>query len=105
VVTARHIAEATDRVGRGHLWRTAEMMLRGSGGGRPGRLYVEVLVGRGDGAFARKEHLRPLPLRRVVEELQARGATVVARGHARQGGREDGAARHRVGRLVVEWQR
>jgi hypothetical protein len=108
VVTARHVAEATDRVGRGHLWRTAEMMLRGSGSDRPSRLYLEVLTGRGDGVFAREQHLRPLPLRRVIAELQERGATVVARSHSWQGtegGPEDGAARHRVGRLVVEWQR
>jgi hypothetical protein len=101
VVTARHIAEATDRVGRGHLWRTAEMMLRGGGGERPGRLYLEVLVGRGAGAFAREQHLRPLPLRRVVGELLERGATIVGRSQTRQGG-ENG---YRVGRLVVEWQR
>jgi hypothetical protein len=87
------------------------MMLRGGGdGGAPGRLYLEVLAGRGDGTFAREQHLRPLPLRRVVEELEARGATVVARSHVREGragGRATGAARggHRVGRLVVEWQR
>lgn len=101
VVTARHVAEATDRVGRAHLWRTCEMML---GGG--GRLYVEVLVGpRGGGdAFARREHLRPLRLGVVVAELERRGATIVSRRHAHEAG-PDGATGHRIGRVVVEWRR
>jgi hypothetical protein len=100
VVTARNVAEATDRVGRAHLWRVCEMML---GGG--GRLYVELLVGRrGSGeAYARREHLRPMLLGSVVAELQQRGATVVSRRHAHESG-PDGTG-HRIGRLVVEWRR
>ncbi len=99
VVTARNIAEATDRVGRGHLWRLCEMALRGGG-----RLYLEFLVSRrrdGD-PFARREHLRPLPLRQVVAELEARGATVLHRRHAHESG-PDATVGHRIGRLVVEW--
>ncbi len=100
VVTVRNVAEATDRVGRGHLWRACEMMLR-----EGGRLYLEVLVGRAasDG-FAREQHLRPLALPRVVAELEARGAHVVARRQAwvSSPGRRAG---HRIGRLVVQWQR
>ncbi|NUS51447.1 MAG: methyltransferase domain-containing protein, partial [Nocardioidaceae bacterium] len=73
VVTVRHVAEATDRPSRERMWRACEMLLRGGG-----RLYVEVLVGRGKGdPFARREHLRTLPLRLVVQELKARGARVV----------------------------
>ncbi len=102
VVTARHVAEATDRVGRGHLWRLCEMIL-GPGGGR---LYVELLVGpRGGGdMFARSEHLRPLALSTALAELQDRGATVVSRRHAHESG-PDGTPGHRIGRLVVEWRR
>jgi SAM-dependent methyltransferase len=100
VVTARNVAEATDRVGRAHLWRVCEMMLRGGG-----RLYLELLVGRqldGD-AFARREHLRPLPLARVARDLQDRGATIVSRRQVHEPG--PGTRGHRIGRLVVEWQR
>jgi hypothetical protein len=101
VVTARHIAEATDKVGRGYLWRACEMMLRGHGG----RLYVEFVTDRGeDDAFTRSNHLRTLSVRRVVDELEARGATVVSRTMNRQ--ESPGVTTgHRTGRLVVEWQR
>jgi hypothetical protein len=100
VVTARNIAEATDRVGRGHLWRVCEMMLRGGG-----RLYLEHVVDRGEGdPFTRVEHLRALPLRVVVRELKERGATVVAR-EVVDVESPGVPAGHRIGRLVVEWQR
>jgi SAM-dependent methyltransferase len=99
VVTVRNVAEATDRVGRGHLWRVCEMIL---GGG--GRLYLELLVGRPGGSFARQEHLRPLPLGVVAAELQGRGATVVSRRYAHGSGPEGGTG-HRIGRMVVEWRR
>jgi SAM-dependent methyltransferase len=100
VVTARHVAEATDRVGRGHLWRVCEMMLAGGG-----RLYLEVLRDRrrdGD-QLARLEHLHPVPGRRIVGELRQRGATIVARKHLVESG--PGSAGHRIGRWVVEWRR
>jgi hypothetical protein len=103
VLTARNIAEATDSVGRNYLWRACEMMLRGGG-----RLYLEFLVGRGEGdSFARRNHLRTLPVALVTEEIAARGGTVVstklrrvkspeARPEVRRG--------HRICRMVVEWQ-
>jgi SAM-dependent methyltransferase len=97
VVTARHVADATDGVGRAHLWRLCDMMLRGGG-----RLYLEVLTARGDDTFARDERLRTLSLRAVVRELEDRGATVVGRRHVKQGTAQ---GQHRIGRLVVEWQR
>jgi hypothetical protein len=98
VVTARHIADATDRVGRAHLWRACDMMLRGGG-----RLYVEVLTARGtEDSFAREQHLRPVPMRRVLEELEGRGATVLSRRQTRVSPNRAG---HRIGRLVVEWRR
>ncbi len=99
VVTVRHVAEATDRVGRAHLWRACEMLLRDGG-----RLYLEVLVGPGDDGFAREQHLRPLALSRVVGELQARGATVRSRRQSRVSG-PDHRSGHRIGRLVAEWRR
>jgi hypothetical protein len=100
VVTARNIADATDRVGRGYLWRACEMMLRGGG-----RLYLEFLLDRGhEDPFARRNHLHRLPMRGVVDEIEARGGTVVRRGTRRElsPGTSTG---HRIGRLVVEWQR
>ncbi len=100
VVTARHVADATDRVGRANLWRLCEMALRDGG-----RLYLEVLTGRGgDDPFAAEHHLRPQPLGRVVAEIEGRGGTVVARRQTRTR-RQDGSAGHRTGRLVVEWRR
>ena len=109
MVTARHVADATDKVGRGYLWRACEMMLRGGG-----RLYLEILLGRGaDDPFARDEHLHVLAMRRVVDELEARGAVVVhrhrlrPRRHLQKPKQEspDASPGHRIGRLVVEWQR
>jgi SAM-dependent methyltransferase len=102
VVTARHVADATDRVGRRNLWRLCEMALAGDGG----RLYLEFLVSRrhaGD-PFARREHLRPLVLARVVDDLESHGATVVGKRHAHESGSDDESG-HRIGRLVVEWRR
>ena len=98
VLTARNIAEATDRVGRAHLWRACEMMLRDGG-----RLYLEFLVRRGMGdTFARKNHLRTLPVDLVVAELEARGATIVSRKVKKL---SEAAGGRRIGRLVVEWHR
>jgi SAM-dependent methyltransferase len=98
VVTARHVADATDKVGRTNLWRISEMALRGGG-----RLYVEVLCGGGRrDELARREHLRPLALGRVAEELEGRGARVVSRKHRQESG--PGGKGHRIGRLVVEWR-
>ena len=100
VITARHIADATDNVGRGYLWRTCEMMLRGGG-----RLYLEFLVRRGMGdGFARKNHLRTLPVDLVVAELEGRGATIVSRKVKQEEGGPTSGGR-RIGRLVVEWHR
>ena len=107
VLTARNIADATDKVGRAYLWRACEMMLRGSGEG--GRLYVEFAVTRGeDDPFTRANHLRTLSVGLVVKELQARGATVVHREVATDDSAEQSpevTTGHRTGRLVVEWQR
>ncbi len=100
VVLARHVADATNEVGRTNLWRACEMMLRGGG-----RLYLEVLVARGhEDRFAQRNHVRPVRLGAVVRELQARGATVVSRDVVRAEG-PDNDKKHRTGRLVVEWQR
>jgi hypothetical protein len=101
VVTARHVADATDKVGRRYLWRACEMMTRGP---QPGRLYLQVLTGRGQqGAVAREEHLRPQPMGRLVEDIENSGGTVVwqRRTSERVPGAED---TRRIGRLVVEWR-
>ena len=96
VVSARHLADATDRVGRANLWRAADMMLRDGG-----RLYLEFLNTRGeDDSFARQNNLRPLYVDLVEDELRARGATIVWRKVNR-----DGETSRRICRMVVEWQR
>lgn len=95
VVTARHVAEATDKVGRRNLWRAAGLMVRAGG-----RFYLEFLVERGEGDdFARQHHLRTLPVRLVERELAAQQATIVSRKVIR-----DGDSGRRVCRMVVEWQ-
>jgi SAM-dependent methyltransferase len=100
VVTVRNVAEATDKVGRAHLWRACEMMLRGGG-----RLYLEFMLDRGrDDPFARRNHLHRLLMRTAVEELEGRGATIVLR-RSRREQSPGGTVGHRIGRLVVEWQR
>ncbi len=117
-VLARHVADATDATGRRHLWRFAQMTLRGGG-----RLYLEFLVpGEADGGrrarpgqrFARRNFLHPLSPELVISELEARGATVVARQEKtlRRRRRRVAGARNtsrrpsgrRICRLVVEWQ-
>ena len=101
-VYVRNVAEATDKVGRANLWRACEMMLR-----EGGRLYVEHLVRRGRGdPFARRNHLRTLPVDLVVSELERRGATVVHRStHQVESDPEAGVVQgRRSGRLVVQWQ-
>ena len=100
VILARHIADATDTPSRHRLWRACEMMLSGGG-----RLYLEFLVTRGvNDPFARSNHLRTLPVRRVVRELESRGATIVSR-KVRKADSPGAGKGHRIGRLVVEWQR
>jgi SAM-dependent methyltransferase len=99
VVTGRHIVDATNREGRQNLWRAADMMLRGGG-----RLYLEFLVRRGDGAFARRNNLRPVPMRVVAQELRQRGARVLFREVAAVQS-STGSNTHRIGRVVAEWQR
>jgi hypothetical protein len=113
ILTARHVADATDTAGRRHLWRFAQMALAGGG-----RLYLEFLTPGPEGErplgtqFARRRHLHPLSPEVVISELEARGATVVARedktlGHRRRPGKQQGrprAGRRRICRMVVEWQ-
>jgi SAM-dependent methyltransferase len=107
-VLARHLADATDATGRRHLWRFAQMTLRGGG-----RLYLEFLVpSEGSDRFARRHFLRPLTPEVVIGELEARGATIVARedrtlGRRRRRGPQNAPRRpggRRICRLVVEWQ-
>ena len=109
VVTARHVADATDTVGRGHLWRACEMMLRGGG-----RLYLEILLARGDGRPVRPRGApaRRCAMRRVVGRAggagRGRGAPAppAPRRYVQSPARgPDGSPGHRIGRLVVEWQR
>lgn len=108
VVLARHVADATSRVGRGHLWRLAEMALADGG-----RLYLEFLAPRHRAPrFAEKNFLRALDPDLVAAELEERGATVVRRAVKRVGGprqpagtQDDApAGGRRIARLVVEWQ-
>ncbi|MDP3969977.1 MAG: class I SAM-dependent methyltransferase [Nocardioides sp.] len=108
VVTARHVAEATDGVGRRNLWRFADMASRGGGD-----LYLEVLVRRGAGESRRRDHLRPLPLDLVVAEVEARGGRVLHReiltapseDGSPQAGPDASPRVRRIGRMVVTWER
>ncbi|MGH3509365.1 MAG: methyltransferase domain-containing protein [Nocardioidaceae bacterium] len=99
VVLARNIADATNVVGRAHLWRACAMMLAGDG-----RLYLEFVTRRGSDGFVADNHLRALPMRQVVDEVAAAGGTVVAR-HVRSVQGTVAERPRRIGRLVVEWQR
>lgn len=96
VVTARHLADATDKVGRANLWRIADMLLRDGG-----TLYLEFLNTRGEhDPFARQHHLRALPVDVVEDGLRDRGATIVSRKVIK-----DGETSRRICRMVVAWQR
>ena len=101
VVTARHVADATDRVGRAYLWRACEMMLRGGG-----RLYVEFAQPR-----AARTTRSPAtttcarcPCDGWSTSSRTAGATVVSR-TVTEHESPDVTTGHRIGRLVVEWQR
>jgi SAM-dependent methyltransferase len=112
VVLARHVADATDSTGRAHLWRFSEMVLRDGG-----RLYLELLMPGGGARFARQNFLKPLDPDVVVDELAARGATVLHREELDSEGRgkteqpepsKQPTARESDGRrtcrMVVQWQ-
>lgn len=124
VILARHIADATNRVGRAHLWRFASMALRGGG-----RLYLEVLTpgepaaGAEPSDFETRNYLRPVSPELIVAELEATGATIVERvDRGTPSGPDSGAdlgtdelgsesssnvrprRGRRITRLVVEWQ-
>ena len=95
VVTARHLADATNKVGREHLWRLASMMLRGGG-----RFYLEFLVDRGrEDPFARHNHLRTLRPRSVEAELRRHGANILK--SKIRSGADTG---RRTCRMVVAWE-
>ncbi|WP_435768880.1 class I SAM-dependent methyltransferase [Nocardioides sp. SYSU DS0651] len=90
VMLARHVFDATNRVGRDSLGRFASVALRGGG-----RLYADVWTGEGEPDLG----LRPLALERVVEVVERHGGAVVST--ERLG---PGADRPRgIGRLVAEW--
>ncbi|MCX6401960.1 MAG: hypothetical protein NTX33_18760 [Propionibacteriales bacterium] len=90
VILARHVFDATNKVGRDALGRFAAVALRGGG-----RLYADVWTGGGDPAFG----LRPLSLERLVEVVESHGGTVISTMHY-----DVGAERPRaIGRLVAEW--
>jgi hypothetical protein len=66
-----------------------------------GRLYLEFLARRGDDeTFARRQHLRALPVSLVEQELTARGATVVSTKV-----KTDDPTGRRICRMVVAWHR
>lgn len=95
VVTARHVADATNGTGRRHLWRLARMALAGGG-----RFYLEFLVpGPTGDEYARAKQIRPLSPELVTAELEASGARVVRRKEKTIGGTEG----RRICRMVVEW--
>lgn len=99
LVIARHLAENTSAVGRAHLWRFAEMLLRDGG-----QLVVEMQIPR------RRSAKRPHLFDEVRAELLERGASVtkeisVQRASDGEVDTETGASRAPVEtcRMVVEW--
>jgi hypothetical protein len=64
-----------------------------------GRLYLEFLVRRGEDDFARRNHLRALPVHLVQEEIEARG------GRVDKLVKLDGPSGRRTCRMVVTWDR
>jgi len=107
LVLARHVADATNKEGRAHLWRFAEMALRDGG-----RLYLDVLVRSAAPGSARGERLRVLRPETVVAELEERGATVLHSEELSAGPNGAGPSNQpvadvpdgrRFARMVVQW--
>lgn len=89
-ILARHVFDATNKVGRDALARFASVALRGGG-----RLYADVWTGGGEPAFG----IHPLTLERLVEVVESHGGSVISTVEY-----EAGAGRPRsVARLVAEW--
>lgn len=103
VLMSRHLVGVIGRRARANLWRSAEMMLAGG----DGQLHLEFCVHRGSDNYAGVNKVRPIKARVVIQELKARGATVVHRDTfpvpGPDGAPDRGASR--VCRLVVEWKR
>ncbi|PVG83121.1 hypothetical protein DDE18_07280 [Nocardioides gansuensis] len=71
---ARHLIDSTSPQGREHVWRLADMVLRGGH-----RLHLEFLTERIEDEEGRPPLTRPLDPDLVVAELAGWGARVVAR--------------------------
>jgi SAM-dependent methyltransferase len=99
IVLARHVPEATDRVGRENLVRLAKMVTRGSG-----RLYLQM---RTSDPLARRAGLPPLALEDFRSQVESLGGIVIEEHaldqHERPvAGREAPAP---ISRWVVTWDR
>lgn len=105
-VLARHVADATDRHGREHLLRLAEMVCR-EPGGASGRLYLQVQT-RGTPA-SRTLGVGPLGLDRLEALIERRGGRVEHRVDLDEEAEADlrpaPSTRPALSRLVVTWQR
>ena len=103
-VLARHVADATDRQGRDHLLRLAEMVCREPAGGS-GRLYLQV-QSRGTAA-SRRLGVTPLDVDRLIELIDRRGGRVEHRVDLDQEAETDvrppPPTRPALSRLVVTW--
>jgi SAM-dependent methyltransferase len=90
VMLARHVFDATNKVGRDSLARLASVALRGGG-----RLYADVWTGEGEADHG----LHPLALERLVEVVERHGGVVVSAERLEPGAERPAG----IGRLVAEW--
>jgi hypothetical protein len=98
VLLARHVIDAVGPRARGNLWRTGATVLREPGD----RLYLEFCSRAGTDGYAEQHRVTVRSPRRVVDELEQAGATVL---HRRQRlttpDRPDASSQ--VCRIVATW--
>jgi hypothetical protein len=75
VMMARHLVDAIGPRARENLWRTGATVLREPGD----RLYLEFCSRAGSDGYAHRNRVSVRSPRRVIEELEAAGATVLRR--------------------------
>lgn len=100
VVMARHLVDSIGRRARTNLWRTGASVLREPGD----RLYLEFCSRAGSDGYAERNRVGVRSPRKVVEELELAGATVVRRRQLWTTPDRPEAS-SRVCRIVATWAR